>query len=84
MLTAKDPQGRLLFSGPVETDEDLAKVPADVRERYDKLQQNELPAITQPVQTGEGESIETESDDDEVLTPEQVSGRAAASKMSIL
>jgi serine protease Do len=84
VLTAKDPQGRLLFSGPVETDEDLAKVPADVRERYDKLQQNELPAITQPVQTDEGESIETESDDDELLTPEQVSARAAASKMSIL
>ena len=37
-LTAKDPQGKLLFSGPVETKEDLDKVPAEVRQRYDKLQ----------------------------------------------
>ena len=47
-LIAKDPQGRLLFSGPVETDEDRAKMPADVRERFEKLRENALPAI-QPV-----------------------------------
>src|ERR1700730_2798182 len=34
LLTAKDPQGKLLFSGPIETKEDLDKVPADVRECY--------------------------------------------------
>lgn len=44
-LTAKDPQGRLLFSGPVETDEDRAKMPADVRERFEKLKENDLPAL---------------------------------------
>ena len=44
-LTAKDPQGKLLFSGPVETKEDLAKMPADVRERYEKLQQSDLRAV---------------------------------------
>lgn len=42
ILTAKDPQGRLLFSGPVETKEDLDKIPADVRKRYDKLEQKDL------------------------------------------
>src|SRR5204863_303699 len=36
LLTAKDPQGKLLFSGPVETKEDRDKLPADVRERYEK------------------------------------------------
>src|SRR5215471_8812623 len=40
LLTVKDPQGKLLFSGPVETKEDLDKMPADVRQRYDRLQQN--------------------------------------------
>src|SRR6202011_2506527 len=40
VLTAKDPQGLLLFSGPVETKEELDKVPAEVRQRYEKLQQN--------------------------------------------
>ena len=45
VLTAKDPKGLLQFSGPVETKEDLDKVPADVRQRYEKLQTNDLPAV---------------------------------------
>jgi serine protease Do len=45
ILTAKNPQGKLLFSGPVETKEDRDKMPADIRERYQKLQQNDLPAV---------------------------------------
>jgi hypothetical protein len=45
ILTAKDPQGKLLFSGPVETKEDIDKMPSDIRERYEKLEQNTLPAI---------------------------------------
>jgi serine protease Do len=85
VLTAKDPQGRLLFSGPIETDEDLTKVPADVRARYDSLQQNELPAIAQPAGADRDESLESEEDDDdEVLTPEQVSGCGAVLQTPIL
>ncbi|HEY6070654.1 MAG TPA: PDZ domain-containing protein [Chthoniobacterales bacterium] len=45
VLTAKDPKGLLQFSGPVETKEELDKVPAEVRQRYDKLQTNDLPAV---------------------------------------
>ena len=52
VLTAKDPQGRTVFSGPVETKEELDKLPADVRQRYDKLEQKDLPAIA-PSVTGE-------------------------------
>ncbi len=48
ILTAKDPQGRLLFSGPVETKEDIDKIPADVRDRFNKLQQKDLPAVSAP------------------------------------
>lgn len=44
LLTAKDPQGKLLFSGPAETKEDLEKMPPEVRERYNKLKQSELRA----------------------------------------
>src|SRR5947207_13946548 len=40
-LTAKDPQGKLLFSGPVETSDELNKVPAEVRQRYEKLQEHD-------------------------------------------
>ena len=48
-LTAKDPQGRLVFSGPVETEEDRAKMPADVRERFEKLKENDLPPVISPI-----------------------------------
>src|SRR5437879_1543121 len=45
VLTAKDPQGLLLFSGPVETKEELDKVPAEVSQRYEKMQKNDLPVV---------------------------------------
>jgi serine protease Do len=48
-LTAKDPQGRLLFSGPVETEQDRDKMPADLRERFEKLKENDLPTMIPPV-----------------------------------
>ena len=57
ILTAKDPKGMLLFSGPVETKEDLDKVPPAVRERYEKLQQHDLPSV--------GSSPEDEEDNED-------------------
>jgi len=62
VLTAKDPQGRLLFSGPVSSKEELDKVPTEVRQRYDKLEQKDLPAV------GTKFSVEDQDadDDDEV------------------
>jgi hypothetical protein len=44
-LTAKDAQGKQVFSGPVNTPEDLKKVPADVLPRLEKLEHDELPAF---------------------------------------
>jgi hypothetical protein len=75
LLTAKDPHGKLLFSGPVETKEDIDKMPADVRERYEKLQQSELRALTPQYDTHSGNGADTDDadDDDEddgVQTPE--------------
>src|SRR6266513_1352645 len=61
-LTAKDPQGKLLFSGPVETKQDLDKVPAEVRQRYEKLQQHDLPAVAPDDLRAENDS---DADDDE-------------------
>jgi hypothetical protein len=85
LLTAKDPQGKLLFSGPVETKEDLDKMPADVRERYEKLQQSELRALTPRYDThsGNGASAEDEEDDqdDDEETPE-VSSQQVSLKSS--
>jgi hypothetical protein len=63
----------LLFSGPVETNEDLDKVPADVRRRYEKLQQNCLAAV---ISSGDADEengvIEMEEEpDDEAQSAEQ-------------
>jgi len=63
LLTIKDPQGKLMFSGSVETQEDLDKLPADVRQRYEKLQQNDLPEVGPRTDVDNGD--ETDADDDE-------------------
>lgn len=63
VLTAKDPQGKLLFSGPVSTKEELDKVPAEVRQRYEKLEQKDLPAIS-PKANAEENDADDEGDDD--------------------
>ena len=65
LLTAKDPQGKLLFSGPVETKEDLDKVPADVRERYERLKQNDLPAVAPRADVDNGDDADDDDDDDD-------------------
>src|SRR5881396_1016054 len=63
LLTVKGPQGKLVFSGPVETQQDLDKLPPDVRERYEKLQQNDLPEVGPRVDVDNGDA--DDDDDDE-------------------
>jgi hypothetical protein len=65
LLTVKDPQGKLVFSGPVETKEDLDKMPADVRQRYDRLQQNDLPTVGPRSDTDSADDADTDDADDE-------------------
>src|SRR5437868_4601669 len=69
MLTAKDPQGKLLFSGPIETKEDLDKVPGEVRQRYEKLQQHDLPAMAPDDLRAESEGDTDEDNDVDEETP---------------
>lgn len=81
VLTAKDPQGLLLFSGPVETKEELDKVPAEVRQRYEKLQQNDLPSVISAHDSGVDVDIDNDSDDEgdsesEIQSLNQVSMRS--------
>jgi serine protease Do len=64
IVTAKDPQGKLLFSGPVETKEDRDKMPADVRERFEKLQQNDLPAVAPETDADEEDEDDADEDDE--------------------
>jgi PDZ domain len=85
LLTAKDPKGKLLFSGPVETKEDLDKVPADVRQRYEKLEHNDLrdvapgvPSWDMPVQPpADGDDDDGEGDDDDADNPQSVSDQVS-------
>jgi len=65
LLTVKDPHGKLVFSGPAETNEDLAKMPADVRERYDRLQQNDLPTVSPRSDTESADGTDADDGDDE-------------------
>jgi hypothetical protein len=65
LLTVKDPQGKLLFSGPVETKEDLDKMPADVRERYNRLEQSHLPTVNPGPNTDSADDADTDDPDDE-------------------
>ena len=45
MLMAKDAQGKVLFNGPIDTDEQRAALPENVRERFEKLERQELPEV---------------------------------------
>ena len=77
LLTARDAQGKLLFSGPVETKEDVDKLPPEIRQRYDKLQQNHLPAVAPTTDMDNSDDAGDMNDDDEdepsKLSFEQVS-----------
>ena len=72
LLTAKDPQGKLLFSGPIETKEDRDKIPADVRERYEKLQQNDLPVVAPETDADEENEDDADEDDDAAQSTDTV------------
>ncbi len=69
LLTAKDSQGKLLFSGPIETKADLDKVPAEVRQRYEKLQQHDLPSVAPNDLRVESENDTDEENDVDEETP---------------
>lgn len=64
VLTAKDPQGRTVFSGPVDTKEELDKLPPEVRQRFEKLEQKDLPAIAPNMTNDEQENADEDSTDD--------------------
>jgi hypothetical protein len=88
VLTAKDPKGLLQFSGPVETKEDLDKVPADVRQRYDKLQTDELPAvISQGPEIDsdqDGDVDDEDSDEAEIQSMNQISTKHLGNTVSFI
>lgn len=75
LLTVKDPQGKLVFSGPVETQEDFDKLPTDVRDRYEKLQQHDLPEVAPRTDVDNEDADDDDDDDAEKREPlsEQVS-----------
>jgi serine protease Do len=63
VLTAKDPKGMLLFSGPVETKEDLDKVPPDVRKRYENLEQHDLPGVIRSRESDQDTDLDRDQDE---------------------
>jgi hypothetical protein len=77
LLTVKDPQGKLLFSGPVETKEDLDKMPADVRERYNRLQENDLPTVSPRSDTDSADDADADDADDQDDDDDEESGEVS-------
>ncbi|HXY60988.1 MAG TPA: PDZ domain-containing protein [Chthoniobacterales bacterium] len=87
VLTAKDPQGLLLFSGPVESKEELNKVPTEVRKRYENLEQKELPAAISSDRSDEendSDDIEDETDETNAAIIQQISGPRLLPESAIL
>jgi len=85
VLTAKDPQGLLLFSGPVETKEELDKVPAEVRQRYEKLQQNDLPAVISAQESeidSDTDIDEEDSDESDIQSMNQISTQPSSGRLN--
>jgi hypothetical protein len=85
VLTAKDPQGLRLFSGPVETKEELDKVPAEVRQRYEKLQQHDLPGVISAQQSeidGDTDIDEEDSDESEIQSMNQISTQPSSGRLN--
>ena len=62
IVTAKDPQGKLIFSGPVDTKEEMDKMPPEVRERFNKLEIHDLPGIV-PNTFADREDVDDEDTD---------------------
>ena len=44
-LRAKDAQGKVLFDGPIDTEEERAKIPSSVKQRFEKLENQDLPEV---------------------------------------
>lgn len=90
ILTAKDPKGLLLFSGPVETPQDIDKLPAEVRQRFEQLQQHDLPSIAsqQSIENDEdeddSEDVDNGDEDEDSPSAEQISVSAQIFPRSLL
>ena len=85
MLIAKDAQGKLLFSGPVTTKEELDKVPAEVRQRYEKLEQKDLPALAPRVSKEENDDdhdMDVDNDDDDNNSDAEVTNISSTPRAS--
>jgi membrane-associated protease RseP (regulator of RpoE activity) len=66
MLTATDADGKVTFQGPIDTDEQRAKIPANVRERVEKLEKQNLPEIPAAPEAPEpAEDNDNDNDDNE-------------------
>lgn len=76
VLTAKDAEGNVTFNGPVDTDEEKAKLPADLKARFDKLEK--MPNVQfrtdADFEGGETKVIKTPGREARVQSPRAVTG----------
>ena len=75
MLTAKDAQGKELYNGPIETPEERAKLPDNVRQRLEKLERQELPGAQEPPEAPEAPEAPQPSEPERVGSAAKRAGR---------
>jgi len=73
MLTATDADGKVTVQGPIDTDEQRAKIPVNVRERVEKLEKQNLPEIPAAPEAPEPAEDNDNDNDDNESTQLQVS-----------
>src|SRR5207237_9262375 len=85
VLTAKDPKGLLLFSGPIETPEEIQKMPPEVRQRFEQLQHNDLPSAfaSQPGAMADDEENDQDADDADSDSDDDEGDSAATEQVSV-
>jgi hypothetical protein len=67
MLTAKDPSGKIVFSGPINTEEERKAVPEAFRNKLDKIQiRQSQDGDTASVSVQSGDNVDEPFSDDEV------------------
>lgn len=82
MLTAKDPQGKVVFAGPVENKEDLDKLPSEVKQRFEQLQQHDLPAVAPGARPNDSVTQNNDMDDDEDEADDNMAPSTSNTKLS--
>jgi serine protease Do len=79
MLSARDNKGNVLFDGPIDTEEQRSKVPQNVRERFELLENQDLPEVPPAPETPKANDDDDDDGNESVKLENRRYERAALS-----